>query len=1470
MNNIRCDIGEIERMLSEVLAADRVVAQRHIRKWKRFKNKPGSNRKFEEEFDRLQKRLKGSRRKRDRRLKNMPELRFNEDLPIFDKKDEIIAGIRRYPVVVVSGETGSGKTTQLPKYCLSAGRGIDGVIGCTQPRRIAATTVARRIAEELGEETGHAVGYKIRFKERTARETYIKIMTDGILLAETQGDPFLSAYDTIIVDEAHERSLNIDFILGFLKTLQRHRTDLKLIITSATIDTAKFSKDFDNAPVIEVSGRLYPVEVEYTELEENLTANGELTHVDLAVGATERIIRQTRAGDMLVFMPTEQDIRETCDLITALHPPGVRVMPLFARLTGAEQKKVFARSDYRKVIVATNVAETSITIPGIKYVIDSGLARISRYSPRTRTTSLPIMPISKSSADQRKGRCGRVANGVCIRLFSEEDYETRPRYTPPEILRANLAEVILRMISLNLGEVAEFPFIDRPDTKSVQDGFNLLIELGAISQRVKGGGLNSELGMRNAEVKKEDGAMNSEFGIRNLEIKKETGGQRAESRGQRAESEGQGDKLIELDRAAGDKNGKRVELTEIGRVMARIPLDPRLSRMLIEARKQDCIPEIAVIAAVLSIQDPRERPADKTREADRMHATFDDPESDFVTFLNIWHRYHGHWQTVKSNNQMKRFCREHFISYKRMREWRDVYAQIIAVIEEHNIWKSEVGMRKSERGKRKWKGESWKSGKGPAVIAKSYDVAGRRGADKRLPKKANGKVDGKERNFEEYRRKAEINQQIETRETSMLENDHISDFRIPTSKFVSIHKCILSGFLCNVAQKKEKNFFRAAKGREVMVFPGSGLFDRAGDWIVAAEVVETSRIFARSVANIDSAWLEEIGQDLCKYTHLNPHWEKNRGEVVASEQVTLFGLIIVSERKVSYGRINPKEASDIFIQSALINGDVKKPFPFMSHNQRLIDRIRDLENRLRRRDVLISEPELFNFYRVRLPDIYDIRKLSRYLRQKGNDRFLRMRQADLLRYDPDQAAMEQFPSRLELAGHSFDCSYAFEPGENIDGVTIRIPATLASAVPAETLDWLVPGYYAEKIEGLIKGLPKRYRKQLVPIKDTLDIICREMPKTEGSLRTALSQFIYRRFRLDIPAAVWSDESLPDHLRMRIAITSPNGKEIRSGRNSSLLWRDASDSTVSHEFEKLRRKWEKSKLSSWDFGDLPESISEPGRKRDIWIAYPALVKDAETDKWVHLRLFQQRDKALSAHVKGVLTLYTIHFSNDLKFLKRQLRLPPGTSAAADSFGGARQFERKLYQQVVHQLFSKNIRSQDEFYDHAEKAGPLILASGVALLERTMPVLAAYHEASRHLSRLRAGCRGNSRITAVFVELIHELQRLVPENFAELYDEDRCLHLTRYIKAMMIRGERALADFEKDQVKASEIRRFSDSLNRLLKTLSPSASDDKRKAIEAYFWMLEEYKVSVFAQELKTAIPISVKRLKQKLGQIERMI
>ncbi|UCD78294.1 MAG: DUF3418 domain-containing protein [Desulfobacterales bacterium] len=1360
-------LKSIESLLPGVLAVDRLAACREIKRFRHTNKKSGSKQKFEDRLQRLHHRLVASEQKRNRRKENLPDLRFNEALPIFAKKDEIIQAIADHQVLVVSGETGSGKTTQLPKFCLAAGRGIDGVIGCTQPRRIAATSVARRVAEEIGQDLGKAVGYKIRFKDRTAKDAYIKFMTDGILLAETHSDRYLGAYDTIIVDEAHERSLNIDFILGILQTLLKKRADLKLIITSATIDTEKFSKAFNDAPVIEVSGRMYPVDVQYLSTAAGQEENGDQTHVELAAAAVGRLIKQTRGGDILVFMPSEQDIRETCELIQAARPAGAGVMPLFARLTAAEQNRVFARLSERKIIVATNVAETSITIPGIKYVIDSGLARISRYSPRTRTTSLPVLPVSKSSADQRKGRCGRVQNGICIRLYSEDDYLSRPQFTPPEIIRANLAEVILRMIALGLGDIAEFPFIDRPDLKSIQDGFNLLFELGAIKYRLKAHGSR-------------------------LTAKGEA------QRAKRIEQSGQGGGPEE---AAGIKHSRRVVLTEKGRMMAGIPLDPRLSRMLIEARKEGCVPEIAIIAAALSIQDPRERPAEKTREADRMHKTFDDPGSDFVTLLNIWHRYHVHWQKVKSSNQMKRYCREHYLSFKRIREWRDIQGQIMAVVAEQGFWKSEVGRRKAA-------------------------------------------ADG--------------------------QGDLTSNLRLPTSDLDKIHRSVLSGFLSNIAVKKEKNIFRAARGREVMIFPGSGLFDKAQNWIVAAEVVETSRVFARTVANIDSAWLEDLGKDLCQYTYLDPHWERSRGEVVATEQVSLFGLIIAADRKVSYGKVNPDEACDIFIQSALINGDVKQPFAFMKHNRQLLEDVKDIENRLRRRDILVGDQELFNFYKQRLAAIYDVRSFARFLKQKGNDQLLRMKKEALMRYDPDETKLAQFPDQVQLGGNRFQCAYKFEPGEERDGVTVQIASAIAASIPTEAVDWLVPGLYPEKIEAYLKGLPKVYRKKLVPIKDTVEIICREMPRTQGSLISALGGFIYKRFQVDIPASAWSDAAIPDHLRMRLSITAPDGRELRSSRNAAILYQDLGTGAGSDEFDRLRQKWEKYAITRWDFGELPEAVSLKGEQDTEWIAVPALEPDPADPKRVNLRLIQHRDKAIETHRRGVAALYSIHFSKDLKFLKRQLSLPAGQRHLADYFGGVKRFEQRLYAKVVQLLFAKNIRLPDAFYAHAAAIGPKILSSGKELLERVLPVLSAYYEARCEIVGLQQANRVNRTAVDFFQELIQELVRLVPENFVDIYPQERLIHLPRYCKALVIRAQRAMLDFEKDQTKLSEIKQFTAYLNTMLAELSPLATDDKRQAVEEFFWMIEEYKVSVFAQELKTAVPVSAKRLKDKLGQIDRMV
>ncbi|MCD6186043.1 MAG: ATP-dependent RNA helicase HrpA [Deltaproteobacteria bacterium] len=1273
------------------------------------------------------------------RQNNIPKPLFNRSLPVFLKKDEIIETIRNNRVVIIAGETGSGKTTQIPQFCLAADRGINGLIGCTQPRRIAAITVAARIAEELGETAvGGSVGYKIRFKDKTSKNSFIKIMTDGILLAETRNDPFLNMYDTLIVDEAHERSLNIDFVLGILKTLSKKRKDLKLIITSATIDTEKFSKAFDNAPVIEVSGRVYPVETRYFAGKHEL--NDELTHVEMAAQAVDELQSGSPFGDILIFMPTERDIHETRTLIEGRKYKGIFVLPLYARISASEQKKIFARCSGRKIIIATNIAETSITIPGVKYVIDTGLARISHYMPGSRITSLPVVPVSQSSAEQRKGRCGRVENGICIRLFPEEDFNSRRLYTPPEILRANLAEVILKMLALNLGNIEDFPFIDPPEPKNIKDGFNLLIEIGAISS------------------------------------------------------------LQVLQKAKAPARRRRFKLTKYGRLMANMPVDPRLARILIEAGKYGCIQEMAIIASAMSIRDPRERPPEKAAAADQKHKEFVDPLSDFITLLNIWNTYNKTWQKVKTGNRMKKFCREYFLSYKRMREWVDIHSQLSNIIKE----------------------------------------------DKN-----------------NFQKKVEFSQS-KSRQTD--------DDRHPL--YEAIHKSILSGFLSNIALKKEKNFYKAAKGSEVMLFPGSGLFNKAGKWLVAFELIETTRPYARCVAAIDNAWIENAGKKQCKYTYNQPHWERNRGEVVAFEQVSLFGLIIITQRPVSYGRIDPAEAFKIFVNSALVQGDVKKILSFMQHNQELIEKIADMENRFRRRDILVSEEEMADFYMNRLPEIYNIRALEACIKKKGTDRFLRMETQDLLKYNPDTEELELFPDKISLGNIKFRCAYNFNIGKPNDGVTIKVPAALASSIPSESIDWLVPGLFKEKIAALIKGLPKKYRKKLVPIADTVDILIKEMPHGQesnpSSLFSSLGTLIDKRFKINIPASAWPDAGLPDHLKAVISITNEKGKEIRSSRDKAVLYGTASpqiDIRESKELRSIRKNWERSSIIEWNFPDLPESIPLNNKNMGNWAVYPAL---ESMENKVNLRIFNNPETALQSHKKGIIALFSILFSKDLKFLKKRMKIPVNLQKASSHFGSASSLGNRFYQSAITSLFNKNIRSKKEFYSYAESVSPLILKKGDELLKTSIPVISAYHDTLLQIADFEKIQRFNEKNLLFLNGLSSEVKRLVPNNFMELYNTERLSHLVRYLKAISLRSQRAFIDINKDRARASLVTGYTDKLNSLLENLSPCTTKEKRSEVENFFWMIEEYKVSVFAQELKTVVPVSQKRLDTLLKKIERMI
>ena len=898
-------------------------------------------------------------------------------------------------------------------------------------------------------------------------------------------------------------------------------------------------------------------------------------------------------------------------------------------------------------------------------------------------------------------------------------------FTQPEILRANLADVILRMISLKLGDVDTFPFIDRPAEKSIRDGFNLLEELGAIQRPPSGGA----------------------FG-----------------------------------------------LTENGRIMSRLPIDPRLSRMLIEAGKENCLAQVAVIGAALSIQDVRERPLDKEAQADQAHRPFVDPLSDFITILNIWTALHEGPQAPNSMGLLRKFCQKHFLSFRRVREWRDIHHQIVAVLKEQGM---PVGGRET----------------GP------------------LP------------------------------ETGRTEK---GDFH---PLYTAIHRAILSGFLSNIALKKEKVFFHAAKDREVMIFPGSGLFKNPGEWIVAAEMVETSRLYARKVAVIDVAWLEALGGDLCRRSYSDPHWSRSRGEVVAKEQVTLFGLPIVQDRQVAFGRIDPEKAGEIFIRGALIEMDVREPLGFMRHNADLAAEVRNMEDRIRRRDILVDDEALLAFYSERIPGVFDIRTLKYRIRKKGGDAFLRLDKATLTHYLPEENLLEQFPQKLDLGHRVLECDYAFEPGAEIDGVTLTVPETSAGDVSREQLDWLVPGLLAEKITALIKGLPKALRVQLVPVADTVETLVREMPRGRESLPAALSRFLFERMAVDIPASAWPVEELPEHLKMRLSITDHKGKVVASGRDESLLDRKTPRPRLPKGMQALKRKWERRGIVDWDFGDLPEFIAGDDDCQNPPRVYPRLFADKDG---TGIRLFTESRAAREAHLEGVMALLACRFAEDLKYLKKNLRLPALLKRQVQTLGGMAAIEARMVDRVTRGLLAIDILTRKAFDTHvATLEKKRIHQCGEDLQKAVIAVIEAHHEAHYRIQEIEQRRIAAPAVVQFLQALKDDLIRLVPENFVALYDRERLTHLVRYLRAVSIRLQRGLVDLEKDRLKQGQVAPFLENLGQMLASMDAGTSEEKRAAVEAFFWMIEEYKISLFAQEVGTDGPISPKRIKKLIGEIERM-
>lgn len=1259
-------------------------------------------------------------------------------LPVSKKKKEIIAAIRSNPVVIISGETGSGKTTQIPKFCLEAGLGRSGMIGCTQPRRIAAITVAARIADELGEPLGRSVGYKIRFDDRTEQTVRIKLMTDGILLAEAQKDRHMTRYSAIIVDEAHERSLNIDFTLGLLKNLVRQRKDLKLIITSATIDTEKFSAAFDSAPVIEVSGRMFPVDVRYmpvTGYDSEQEMIDSQAYVEAAADAVRHICSTSRSGDILVFMPTEQDIGDTMALIRGQDLPSAVVLPLFARLSAKEQARVFARTVGRKIIVSTNVAETSLTIPGIRYVVDTGLARIPHYSPRTRTTALPVKAISQSSANQRKGRCGRVENGICIRLYHESDFMGRPFFTSPEILRSNLADVILRMISLKLGDIQDFPFIDRPSAKSITDGFDTLLELGAIKPAAA---------------------------------------------------------------QAGRKSKKTYTLTRRGRIMARIPVDPKLSRILLEAHEKKCVREVSVIASALSIADPRQRPQDKAQQADQKHARFKDPSSDFITLLNIWDEARAARKQHSSRNRFRQWCADHYLSFKRIREWMDIHRQITGILKEHRLFHDPAEL---------------KTGTGN-LKSKEYEIGG--------------------------------------------------------PAYIAIHQSLLCGYLANIAHKSENNLYAAAKGRKAMIFPGSGLFNSGGRWIVAAEFVRTSQLFARTVANIDPAWIETAGRNLCVSTYSDPHWEKKRGEVMVSEQVTLFGLVIVSRRLRAYGPVNPEEAGEIFIRRALVDGETDIRFRFMAHNRALIEKIEAMEHKTREKDILATEQDIFEFYQARLPEpFYNIRTFQRFLKTRGNDECLCMTPEDLQKKQVDAQTLALFPDTLKQAETEFALSYHFNPGSPTDGITVRVPAASVDSLDVHHTERLVPGLFREKIVALIKALPKSLRRQLVPVSDTAEIIANEMPASAQPLFAQLSQFVHTRFNADIPPTAWSSAPIEDHLKMRIAIVDDSGKEIDVSRESGIIrkYSRPAESDPDSALKAAKKKWERQSVREWDFGDIAPEITIRTASGIPLTLFPGLAVEKED---LALRLFRSKTSAEDSHKKGMVRLYAISFPDDIRALEKDIRAADGLTRHAGLYGGAAVFRQSIHNRLMTHLFAKNIRTRQAFEAHAADTLPLLYRTGQAFIKTLETLCEEVAAAQSLLHNLSLRTAGHARTHALITELDSELTKIVPPNFCDLYSIDRIGVLHRYAAAIRIRAQRACDNLPRDISRAKAVQKYGRYLKQLMDSLTPESSEEKIRAVEDLYWLIQEYKISLFAQEIRTLETVSPKKLDILVSQISRML
>lgn len=1330
------DLATLQKNLDHVMIAERHRLRRQLHELQKHPD--------EAKLAQWLARFQASSDKVTARRSSIPTMRYDDALPIAAKRDEIKAALEKSQVVVIAGETGSGKTTQLPKICLEIGRGVHGLIGHTQPRRLAARSVATRVAEEIGTPLGELVGYQVRFEDQSKDGTLIKLMTDGILLAETQHDRFLEKYDTIIVDEAHERSLNIDFLLGYLKTLLPRRPDLKLIITSATIDLERFSKHFNDAPIIEVSGRTYPVETWYRPLAAEVDEEGERLLDDLSIdqgilAALDEIAEHERSvgqrpGDVLVFLPGEREIREAAEVLRKANLRFTEVLPLYARLTPAEQQKIFAPMPGRKIVLATNVAETSLTVPGIRYVIDSGTARISRYSYRAKVQRLPIEPVSQASANQRKGRCGRVEPGICIRLYSEEDFLGRPEFTDPEILRTNLAAVILQMLHLRLGSIEDFPFIEPPDGKAISDGFNLLQELSAVN--------------------------------------------------------------------------RESQLTPIGRQLARLPIDPRLGRMVLEGAKQGSLEEILIVAAALSVQDPRERPMDRQQAADQAHAQWKDVDSDFAALINLWRGFEEKRQELGSN-PLRTWCKKNFLNYMRLREWRDAHRQLV-------------------------------------LIARELQLQGGRGRDAAAAASNRGQD-----------RSHKIAPTTDTKVNVILrEQAEASEAAVRAKNYAAVHKAILAGLLSQIGQKTEEGDYLGARQRRFWIHPSSVIGRKKPNWVMAAELVETTKLFARMVAKIEPDWIEPLAAHLVKKNHLEPHWEKKRGQVVAFEQVTLYGMIIVGRRPVHYGPIDPPVAREMFIREGLVRGDINSRARCLTANRQLLERLDELEAKSRRRDILADEETLFGYYDARIPqDIYQAASFESWYKKgsAADAQLLIMREEDALARDAKEVTAAQYPDTLRIGELQLPLSYHFEPNHPRDGVTLRVPAPLLPQLPPERLEWLVPGLLEAKCIALVRGLPKALRKNFVPVPDFVGAALDKLVFGQGSLPQALGHELLRMTGARVPDEAWQESAagLENHLKMNIEVVDAQGKFLGEGRDLAELtarFAEASQAALAIPQQDKTPKTVEAKA----FAQVAEKTQQKIAGLSMTV-YPALVEEGGVVKEGR---FPTQAEADFQHRRALQRLLLQQLAEQAKFLRGKL---PGLTELGLLYRDIGRVEA-LVEDIL-------LASLDACILDGEATLPRDGAALAQLAERKRGDWTAHAERIARqvleILKLHHGLqkRFKGKIDLAQAMALNDIKQqlagLVYAGFVRETPGEWLKEIPRYLKAIEQRLDKVGAQVQRDRVWTGELTGYWEQYKA---RAAKHAQEGKRDPeLTLYRWMLEEYRVSLFAQQLGTKMAVSDKRL-----------